>query len=84
MNWKETILKREEIGEFHNGWTEDGKLDIDIHIPLTEILRCQARNSFMLGIQSLHGIMAELSETDATDEEKAKLLTDKLAEIIKI
>ncbi len=51
MNYKDTILK--EI-KWHNTSTvqsDDGKLDLILRIPLTDILDAQAKNSFAKGVQ---------------------------------
>ena len=52
MNWENTVIKSEDIK-----WKrppikniKDGKLDIIITIPLTDLIRSQAKHSFMQGM----------------------------------
>jgi hypothetical protein len=59
MNWENTVIKSSDIE-----WksckpksTNDGKLDVDIHIPLTAIIEGQARKSFAMGLQVMYDFM---------------------------
>lgn len=60
MDYKDTILKQSSIK-----WkpkltmSDDGKVDIDIHIPLTDLLDKQARVSFGQGILVAFGFFAD-------------------------
>ena len=50
MNWRDTLLKSSDIK-----WkqkvksTDDGKLDFDLHLPLTELFERQALLSYLQG-----------------------------------
>jgi len=61
MNYKDTVLKSTELiietPKLTN--TDDGKCDIDIHIPLTVFLELQARRSFMAGINEVFEFVKE-------------------------
>jgi len=55
MNWEDTLIKSTNIK-----WnrpriksTNDGKLDFDLHIPLTELFRGQAKTSFAHGMMTM-------------------------------
>ena len=51
MHWEETLIKSKSIKwkqRIKN--TNDGKLDFDFHLPLTELFRSQARESFTHGM----------------------------------
>lgn len=54
-NWKDTVIKSESIK-----WKRvtpktitDGKLDIDLHLPLTALFEAQAKNSFAYGMMTM-------------------------------
>ena len=66
MNYKDTILKQKEFN-----WTnpkinisKDGKVDFDIHIPLTDILDKQAQRSFTFGVIELMKFAAKLQQKE--------------------
>lgn len=51
MNWEETLIKSKDIKwKQHVKNTSDGKMDFDLHLPLTELFRAQARESFAKGM----------------------------------
>jgi hypothetical protein len=65
MHWKDTVLKSSQIK-----WTnckpksiDDGKLDFDLHIPLTSIFEGQARISFAQGLTTMFEFMNDLIQT---------------------
>ena len=68
MHWKDTIIKSSDIK-----WksckpisTDDGKLDINMHIPLTGIVEYQAKKSFMDGLNAMYEFVYELRHTKKT------------------
>jgi hypothetical protein len=50
-NWRDTLLKSKDI-KWKQKLTnvEDGKLDFDLHLPLTELFEKQAFYSFLAGM----------------------------------
>jgi hypothetical protein len=61
MNYKDTILKQSQIK-----WKQpkmkvkdDGNVDLNIHVPLTELLDKQALNSFTKGVLHMMTLYAD-------------------------
>jgi hypothetical protein len=83
MNYKDTILK--EI-KWHNTSTiqsDDGKMDLNLRIPLTDIMDAQAKNSFAKGVQEgAQFILDELAKGDKNWKPKVlkQALTQKMKE----
>jgi hypothetical protein len=54
VTWESTLLKSKNITWKHvlkN--TDDGKLDFDLHLPLTELFKSQAKHSFEVGMMMM-------------------------------
>lgn len=49
-HWKDTVIKDIKWKQPKLTTTEDGKLDFNIHIPLTDLFETQAKYSFMAGV----------------------------------
>ncbi len=51
MNWEETLIKSKDIKwRYHVKNTDDGKLDFDLHLPLTGLFKMQTRMAFANGM----------------------------------
>lgn len=74
MHWKDTVLKSKEIK-----WVrprikniEDGKLDVNLNIPLTQLIEGQAKLSFT------HGVVQALNFTADYQRNKRTIKTQDL------
>ena len=78
-NWKDTLIKSKNI-KWKQKLTnvEDGKLDFDLHLPLTELFEKQAFTSFLYGMIFVFkfdmGILKENRSIEVADLHK--LFTD--------
>lgn len=68
MSWKKTIIKQPNIQ-----WQpikieviEDGKIDLDLHIPLTQIVELQACQSYSQGILDALEFVLKMNGNDVT------------------
>jgi len=54
-HWKETVIKSKELLSKRPRWkiVEDGKSDILVTIPITDLLECQARRAFAAGMVTM-------------------------------
>ena len=51
MHWRSALIKSSDIKWKQNIQTrDDGKFDIDVHLPLTELFERQTKQAFMYGI----------------------------------
>jgi hypothetical protein len=51
LNWRNTLIESKNIKWKHKFTNvEDGKLDLDLHLPLTELFEKQAFTSFLAGM----------------------------------
>jgi hypothetical protein len=65
MKYKDTILKEIKWHNTSTVQTDDGKMDLTLHIPLTDIMDAQAKNSFAKGVQEgAQFILDELAKGD--------------------
>jgi len=54
MHWEESLIKSKNIEwEYKFNNTNDGKLDFDLHLPLTELFRWQAKKAFEDGMRTM-------------------------------
>lgn len=76
MDYKDTIIKVEDMnwGGLKTRKRKDGRNDLIIHIPFTEILEKQAQVSFLFGVQSVLAFSKENGDKPDFD----KLMTDQL------
>ena len=51
-HWEDTLIKSSDIKwkRLRVTSTDDGKMDLDLHLPLTNLFRGQAKRSFEAGI----------------------------------
>ena len=79
MNWKDTLIDFSKVSwaipEMKN--SEDGKVDIILTIPITDLLYGQAKKSFLMGIKEYHDLIMSLGDDK---EEAQKKLAEKLKE----
>lgn len=54
MNWEEILIKSKDIKwKHHLKNTSDGKLDFDLHLPLTDLFRGQTKIAFSQGMLTM-------------------------------
>jgi hypothetical protein len=72
MNYKDTVLKQGQFSWKPSKWKEskDGKIDLRINIPLTNLFDVQAKQSFMRGVAEALSFMGncQKDETMITSE----------------
>lgn len=71
MNWQDSIIKSSEIKWRHKLKSkDDGKLDFDLHLPLTGLFHRQAKRAFSYGVSATFAFYAKLQD------EKRKIETE--------
>lgn len=78
MNYKETIIKKEniKIKPLPVKWVDDGKVDIIMTIPLTAFLDAQAKQAFFAGAKDMFEFFVETiakNKIPSEEDMKAKL-----------
>lgn len=64
-HWEETVIKSKDIKWKHRmKTTDDDKLDFDLHLPLTELFRGQARGAFLQGMLTVIQFHIKQQEDD--------------------
>ena len=78
-HYKDTVLIGGKDFTFkpHFKWDKDGKSDINLSIPLTDILTMQAKHSFAAGIAEAFEIIREQGDTPRNEKLK-KAIEDRL------
>jgi len=74
--WESTLIKSKDVKWKHilkN--TDDGKLDFDLHLPLTELFRFQAKHSFKMGLITMiqFQIEQQIKNKPASNEDLIEL-----------
>lgn len=76
MNYKDTILKFKNIQ-----WqpakikqSRDGKIDVNIHVPITDLIEMQAKQSFLMGIKEYERFIVTVPN-DATVEQANEFIS---------
>ena len=78
MNWRDTLIKNKDIQWKHPKikYIEDGKVDMILTIPFTNILEQQAKLSFLKAINDYHHFVVDLlTSGDTLDNINYKLKT---------
>lgn len=69
MKWEETLIESKNIKwKHHIENTKDGKLDFDLHLPLTGLFRGQAKHSFTQGMFTMLQFHIKHQEDDKAIE----------------
>jgi len=79
MHWKETLIKSSDIKwKHHLKSTDDGRLDFDLHLPLTELFKKQAQVAMLQGMMNMlmFYVDAQKDGNQIGHEDLAKLFTD--------
>jgi hypothetical protein len=77
--WESTLIKSENIKWKHKLTVKmDGKLDFDLHLPLTELFRQQAKKSFAAGMMIMmnYHIVRQVEGESITVDDLVELLNN--------
>jgi hypothetical protein len=80
MNWKDTVFKQSQI-KWKNPkfkYVDDDNIDIILNIPITNLLKQQARQSFTIGISEILKFMGSVPTDGSANLNR--LLKDKFIE----
>jgi len=72
-HWKDSVLSLKKL-KVRQQWSEDGRSDIILHIPITELLEAQARASYAAGVKGMMSFIASMPP-DTTPEQLGKLFS---------
>ena len=78
MHWEETLLKNIKWEPLPIEYTDDNRTDILLRVPITNLLKAQARRSFLAGMGCMFLLFSnpKTKEKPITADDLSKLFTD--------